>query len=150
MPRAEADAALDRLRAFQASLGHSFWVLEARETSEFLGFCGLKIMAEGIPGLEGAIEIGWRLRRGAWGRGHAREAAEASLAWGWTHLPVPRIAAITTPGNIRSWGLMERLGMTRRPDLDFAHPALGPEDPLSPHIACEILRPDAAPPLAAP
>jgi hypothetical protein len=35
---------------------------------------------------------------------------------------------------------MERLGMTRRPDLDFAHPAFAPEHPLSRHITYVIER----------
>jgi RimJ/RimL family protein N-acetyltransferase len=139
--RAQADILLDRQRAIQTRLGHTFWALESRETGDFLGFCGLKIMPERIPGLEDTIEIGWRLRRDAWGKGYAREAAEASLRWGWDNLPADRICAITTPGNVRSWGLMERLGMKRRHDLDFMHPNLSPDDPLAPHITYEILRP---------
>lgn len=139
--RAETDEAIDRLRALQASHGHTFWALERREDGEFLGFCGLKIAPENIPGIEGAIEIGWRLRRDMWGRGYAREAAFASLGWGWSSLPIDWIIAITTPGNANSWGLMQRLGMHRRHDLDFAHPALAADDPLSPHITYEIGRP---------
>ena len=139
--RAQADVLVDRQRALQARLGHTFWALESRETGDFLGFCGLKIMPERIPGLEDVIEIGWRLRRDAWGKGYAREAATAALHWGWDHLPADRIAAITTPANGRSWGLMLRLGMVRRHDLDFAHPALAADDPLSAHVTYEILRP---------
>jgi RimJ/RimL family protein N-acetyltransferase len=139
--QAETDAGVARLSGFQASLGHTFWAIERREDAQFLGFCGLKIAPENIPGIEGAIEIGWRLRRDAWGLGYAREAAQASLAWGWANLPTDRIIAITTPGNVRSWGLMQRLGMTRRHDLDFDHPALAADDPLRPHITYEIGRP---------
>jgi RimJ/RimL family protein N-acetyltransferase len=141
MTREQADAGVDRQIALQDSLGHCFWAVERRETSEFLGFCGLKFMPEGIAGLEDTIEIGWRLQRDAWGKGYAREAAEASLQWGWDNLTAGRICAITTPGNVRSWGLMERLGMKRRHDLDFMHPALRPDDPLAPHITYEMLRP---------
>ena len=74
-------------------------------------------------------------------QGFAREAAVASIAWGFTNLPVDRIIAITTPANVRSWGLMERIGMARRHDLDFMHPALAADDPLAPHITYEIRRP---------
>ncbi len=79
------------------------------------------------------VEIGWRLRHDAWGQGYAREAAEATLAWGQA-AGRPRIIAMTVAANTRSWGLMERLGMLRRPDLDFAHPALAADDPLCAHI----------------
>jgi RimJ/RimL family protein N-acetyltransferase len=136
----ETRAIIIRQQALQAERGHCFWALERRDDGEFLGFCGLKIAPLGIAGLEDAIEIGWRLRRDAWGLGYAREAAQASLDWGFAHLPDDRIIAITTPANVRSWGLMERLGMVRRHDLDFAHPALAADDPLSPHITYEIQR----------
>ena len=141
MTREQSDAGVDRQIALQASLGHCFWAVERRDTGAFIGFCGMKMMPEGIRGLEDTIEIGWRLQRDAWGKGYAREAAEASLNWGWANLPADRICAITTPGNARSWGLMERLGMKRRHELDFMHPALQPDDPLAPHITYEMLRP---------
>lgn len=41
---------------------------------------------------------------------------------------------MTVPANVRSWGLMERLGMERMRELDFEHPALAEGDPLRPHI----------------
>ncbi|WP_426165179.1 GNAT family N-acetyltransferase [Sandarakinorhabdus sp. DWP1-3-1] len=139
--RAETDAVIDRLVAVAADHGHTFWALERRDDARFLGFCGLKIAPENIPGIEGAIEIGWRLARDAWGAGYAREAAAACLDWGFANLFDDRIIAITTPANTRSWGLMLRLGMVRRHDLDFAHPALAADDPLSAHVTYERARP---------
>ena len=139
--RDETRTAITRQRALQAALGHCFWAIERHSDSAFLGFCGLKIAPEGIAGLEDAIEIGWRLRRDAWGCGYAFEAATASLNWGWANLAIDRIIAITTPANVRSQALMTRLGMIRLPDLDFDHPALAHDDPLRPHVTFEIIRP---------
>ena len=65
----------------------------------------------------------------------------ASLAWGWANLDAERIVAITVPANRASWGLMERLAMTRRPDLDFGHPAFAEDHPLHQHITYAIGRP---------
>ncbi len=64
-------------------------------------------------------EVGWRLREDAWGQGYAKEAAIASLDFAFDTLGADRVVAITFPGNEASWGLMERLGMTRRPELDL-------------------------------
>ena len=139
--RAEADAAIDRMIALQKARGHCFWPIERRDDGVLLGHCGLKLAPAGIPGVTGSIEIGWRLRRDVWRQGYAREAAQACLEWGWANLAVDRIVAITTPGNTASWGLMERLGMIRRHDLDFGHPMLPIGDPLRPHITYEALRP---------
>ncbi|WP_454883734.1 GNAT family N-acetyltransferase [Sphingomonas oryzagri] len=132
-------AAIARQQGFQALHGYCFWAIERPEDGTFLGFCGLK------PGTVGPIdrevEIGWRLREDVWGQGYAREAAQASIEWGWANLDTPRIMAITTPANTASWGLMIRLGMIRRPELDFGHPQFEAGHPLYEHIAYEIARP---------
>jgi len=138
--RAESDAGVDRQLAAQAEHGFCFWALERKADGAFLGFCGLR---PGVPETPIAddLEIGWRLGRAYWGEGYAKEAAAACIAWAFRVLEAPRVAAITVPANARSWGLMERLGMVRRPDLDFLHPALAEDDPLRPHITYLAERP---------
>lgn len=132
-------ALIGRIRDLRDRHGHTFWALERKEDGCFLGFCGL------IPGfvgpIDGKIEIGWRLAHHAWGKGYAREAAMATLDWGFANLPDDRIWAITTPGNVRSWGLMERLGMKRHLELDFEHPNVPDGSPLKHHITYSIARP---------
>jgi RimJ/RimL family protein N-acetyltransferase len=135
---ADARAAYARMAASQAAHGMCFWAIERRSDAAFIGFCGLK---PGAPPIEREIEIGWRLARDAWGQGIAYEAATASLAWGWAHLDVPAITAITVPANVRSRRLMERLGMIRRADEDFDHPSLPVGDPLRRHVLYRIGRP---------
>lgn len=140
MDREQADASVDRMIAHQAAHGHCFWPIERKADGRFLGFCGLKQGPDGTP-IAGEIEIGWRLASDQWGQGYAREAAEAALAWGWANLPVDSIFAITTPGNTRSWGLMERLGMVRRHDMDFDHPGVPDDSHLKAHWTYEQRRP---------
>ena len=138
--RAETDAAIDRQNARIDSIGHSFWAIERREDARFLGFCGLKPGPERTP-LAGRLEIGWRLGRAHWGQGYAREAAQASIDWGWAKLDDASILAMTVEANMRSWRLMEKLGMQRRDELAFDHPGLAANDPLRRHIVYEISRP---------
>ncbi|HEV2817562.1 MAG TPA: GNAT family N-acetyltransferase [Allosphingosinicella sp.] len=108
----------DRIMRWQES-GFTFWAVERKADRELLGFCGLKIAdSEGSP-IEGMLEVGWRLREDAWGQGYAKEAAIASLDFAFETLRAERVVAITFRGNEPSWGLMERLGMTRRPELDY-------------------------------
>jgi RimJ/RimL family protein N-acetyltransferase len=137
LSRADSDAAIDRQNGFLDRHGYCFWAIERSADGVFLGFCGLKPGAEETP-IAGEIEIGWRLARDHWGRGYAREAAQASLDWAWAN-GIERVAAITTPSNVRSWGLMERLGMIRSPDGDFDHPKA--IDRLRAHITYRIARP---------
>ena len=119
--------ARERLEAYRRDHGHTFWVCQRKAdgghlSGEMLGFCGLKRSnAEGAP-VEGMMEVGWRLREDAWGRGYAKEAAIASLRLGFGRFGGEEIVALTVEGNTASWGLMRRLGMVRRDDLDFHDP----------------------------
>jgi RimJ/RimL family protein N-acetyltransferase len=132
--REESAAAIARQQAMQARLGHCFWAMERRADGALLGFCGLRDGVSDSP-IARDVEIGWRLGTDWWGQGYGREAAAACLDWGFESLHVPRIVSITVPANARSWGLMERLGMVRRPDLDFLHPLLPEGHSLRAHIA---------------
>lgn len=108
-----------RMTACQTAHGHCFWIVERKADGELLGFCGLyRTEKPGTP-VAGLTEIGWRLKEDAWGHGYAREAAEASLTYGFGHLGFPRIYAYTIRANAASWGLMLRLGMVRVADLDY-------------------------------
>lgn len=73
------------------------------------------------------MEIGWRLREDAWGHGYAKEAASASLDLAFERFAADEVIALTVDGNRPSWGLMIRLGMRRREDLDFDNVDFDPE-----------------------
>ncbi len=133
-------AAISRQREHQERLGHCYWAIERKSDTEMLGFCGIQPEPEGIP-LAGLPDIGWRLGYSHWGKGYALEAARASLDWGFANLTDDEIWAITVPANVRSWGLMERLGMQRQHHLDFDHPGVPDDSPLKRHIAYCIRRP---------
>lgn len=113
--------------------GFGFWAMERKSDRRFLGFCGLQRVQFPSP-VEDEVEIGWRLAHAHWGQGYAREAAQACIAYAFETLALPHIVSFTVARNTRSWGLMERLGMNRREDLDFEHPSLAPGHPLRPHI----------------
>jgi RimJ/RimL family protein N-acetyltransferase len=132
-------AAYQRVRGFSKDFGHTFWIVEDRASGDILGFCGLKRVNTPGTAMTGEHEIGWRLRPEAWGKGIAKEAAIASLDLAFGRFAAPHVVALTVADNEASWGLMERLGMTRRPDLDFIDERYGPE--LNP---CIVYRIDAA------
>lgn len=123
-----------RMMRWQEERGFTFWVVERKADGELLGFCGLKIADDEGSGAFGEYEIGWRLRADRWGQGYAKEAAIASLDFAFEGLGAERVVALTVIGNEPSWGLMERLGMTRRPDLDYE----GPEWAETPVIVYEV------------
>jgi RimJ/RimL family protein N-acetyltransferase len=127
----------------QAAHGCTYWATELRESGALVGSCGIRIASNygADAPIAGMPEIGWRVAEAHWGKGFAREAAEASIAWGWANLGASAIGAWTTIGNNQSWGLMERLGMRRRPDLDFHHHAYPAGDPVGAMIVYTLERP---------
>ena len=108
----------ERLVQYAKDWGHTFWCVERREDGQVLGFCGLKRCTD-KEGPFGMMEAGWRLREDAWGQGYAKEGAMAALDLSFDRFGADETMAMTLQSNAPSWGLMRRLGMTRRPELDF-------------------------------
>ena len=134
---AESDMALAR-HASYAPLGFRAVVLRSDQAT--IGFCGLKPGAPDTP-IEGMLEIGWMLAVPYWGAGYAREAAAAAVAWGWENRDDDAIVAITAAGNAKSRLLMERLGMSHEPGMDFDHPLFAADDPRRRTVTYRITRP---------
>ena len=86
--------------------GHGFWAVERRSDGLPLGMCGL-VHRPGLP----EVDLGYALLPEAWGQGHAREAAAACLDHGHQVLALPRILAITRPGNRPSIDVLLAIGM---------------------------------------
>jgi RimJ/RimL family protein N-acetyltransferase len=115
--------------------GLSFAPVELKETGEFLGFVGLSKPDYGTPlPFDPCIEVGWRLKRSAWGKGIASEAAREWLRFGFETIGLEEIVSFTIPENTPSQNVMERIGMTRDTAGDFLHPALPPDHPIALHV----------------
>ena len=121
-------AGQERRESERSENGHTFWALERKDDGALLGFCGLK-RSNQQGGPQGMMEVGWRLREDAWGQGYAREAAAAALSLAFDRFEADEVIALTVQGNTASWGLMLRLGMERRADLDFGNADFDPDHP---------------------
>ncbi len=90
-----------------------------RTTGEVVG----NICLQPAPWDTSEFEIGWHLRRDAWGRGHATTGARALIAEAVARLELPRIVCAILPSNHRSQRVATRLGFTRYA-RDFPHGGL--------------------------
>jgi len=108
----------------------SFYFLALKADGRLIGKGGLSRIDTAVApdALRGAVQVGWTLRADCWGRGYAREAGEAALALAFERLALARVYAQTSQRNTASWGLMERLGMARRADLDYPDADYSPQD----------------------
>jgi RimJ/RimL family protein N-acetyltransferase len=94
--------------ASYATHGHGLWMVQHRGTGNPMGMCGL-IKRDTLE----EVDLGYAFLPEFWGLGHAREAAEASMAWGRGTLGLRGLLAIVSPGNAASIRLLEALGFQR-------------------------------------
>ncbi|TDC78053.1 N-acetyltransferase [Micromonospora sp. KC606] len=100
------------------------WAAEEWATGEFLGWFALDPSDDGTE-----AELGYRLRRAAWGRGLATEGSRALLRHAFETVGVGRVWAETMAVNVRSRAVMERVGLryVRTFHLHFDDPIPGTE-----------------------
>jgi RimJ/RimL family protein N-acetyltransferase len=141
LSRAESDVLADRYQSHIDKLGFGRWAIERRADRALLGFSGPMTMSPPHPLAPGA-EMGWRLARAFWGMGYATEASRAAMAFCFERMGLEQILAFTPATNLSSQAVMERLGMTRREDLDFDHPNLAEGHILRHHLVWSEFRPN--------
>jgi ribosomal-protein-alanine N-acetyltransferase len=122
--------------------------VEVAGGAAFAGMVGLHRVRAELP-CSPAVEVEWRLHPEHWGNGYAKEAATASLRFGFDEVGLDEIVAYTTTLNVRSQAVMERIGMRRDPAGDFDHPMVPDGSPLRRHVFYRVrasqVRPTVAP-----
>lgn len=139
----EADAFLGKLNGMMTADGLGFYALALKDSNEPIGFCGLS--HPNFPGVfdEETVEIGWRLATRFWGNGYVTEAARALLERAFEQDERDNIVSFAVEANTRSTGVMKRIGMKRRQDLDFSHPRVPDTHPhLKRHVVYAVSRED--------
>lgn len=90
----------------QEKYGHSLYVMERRSDAQPLGLCGL-IKRDSLP----SVDIGYAIRPAFFAMGYTYEAAAAVLAYARDQLQLPCLMGITSPHNVNSIRLLEKLGL---------------------------------------
>jgi RimJ/RimL family protein N-acetyltransferase len=97
--------------------GFGLYAVVEQSSGEVIGYCGLYY----FPDVNGKpeVEIGYRLRRSAWGQGYASEAARAVRDFAFESLNLKRLIAIIDPGNAASIRVAEKVGMHYEGEVMF-------------------------------
>ena len=101
--------------------GFTYYATEILESKKLIGMIGLasqKYQTAFTP----AIDIGWRLKRSAWGKGYATEGAQRCLEYGFDVLAIERVISVCTIKNFKSENVMKKLGMKKIGSFD--HPEM--------------------------
>ncbi|OPC78707.1 GNAT family N-acetyltransferase [Embleya scabrispora] len=118
---------LPRLRHVYPAWGlPGFWAARERDGGRFVGWFELRPLAE--DGVD-VVELGYRLRRDAWGLGYATEGSRALLDRGFAEPGLREVTANTMSVNRGSRRVLEKLGLTLRRTYfgDWPEPIEGSE-----------------------
>jgi len=114
------------LRYYERFPGYGFWAAIEKSTGEFVGWFHFR-PAENAPLDE--PELGYRLRKSAWGKGYATEGSRALIDKGFTEFGARRVVASAMAVNTGSRRVMEKAGLrfVRTFHLEFDDPVEGTE-----------------------
>ena len=87
--------------------GYGFWAVIEKAAGNFLGWFHFRPGPDAGPG---EVELGYRLRKSAWGQGYATEGSRALIHKGFTELGVQRVVAEAMAVNTASRRVMEKSG----------------------------------------
>lgn len=98
------------------------WAITVRGHDELMGMVEARHSSHGV-------DLGYVLRRSAWGKGYATEAVEAVIGWALGNDRVFRVWAYVDTENLASQRVLEKAGMVREGTLyRFAeHPNASPD-----------------------
>jgi RimJ/RimL family protein N-acetyltransferase len=89
--------------------GAGVWAAVERSTGAFLGWIALRPPDDAQPDL---VELGYRLRPAAWGKGYATEGSRALIRKAFIEYGVRRVIAQTMTVNTASRRVMEKCGLS--------------------------------------
>jgi len=131
----ETDAFVERIKDDMLLVGYGLFAVELKETGAFIGFIGFH-QANLNLGFDPFVEIGWRLKKEAWGMGYATEGAKRCLAYGFEQLEFTDVYSFTSTLNTRSERVMRSIGMTKQ--MVFDHPRIDKGHVLCKHVLYRI------------
>ena len=135
----ETKATMERFQRQYLEKGYTYFVAELLQTGEFTGFIGLS-WQDYIAPFTPATDIGWRLRRDAWGNGYATEGAQRCLKYAFETLGLDRVVSACPVTNKASEQVMQRIGMEKQGI--FKHPKLKSYPTLEKCVWYEINTPE--------
>ena len=104
----ERDVLPTFLGYYERFAGYGFWAAVEKSTGRFVGWFHLRPAEAAHPD---EVELGYRLRRSAWGKGYATEGSRSLIQKAFTELGVQRVVAFTMVVNVASRRVMEKAGL---------------------------------------
>ena len=104
----ESDILPAFLDYYERFAGYGFWAAIEKSSSRFVGWFHFRPARAAHPN---EVELGYRLRKSAWGKGYATEGSRALIHKGFAELGVQRVVAFTMVVNVASRRVLEKAGL---------------------------------------
>ena len=124
LTKAESDALAQRINEHFDKHQFTYFAVETLQNQAFIGFVGLA-RQEYETAYSPFVDIGWRLKKTAWGQGFATEGAKACLQYAFETIGLEEIYAVATLANHQSENVMQKIGMKKLEDFDHPKIAVG-------------------------
>ncbi|RZK19469.1 MAG: N-acetyltransferase [Pedobacter sp.] len=112
-----ADIAFIQAQYIENGIGR--WAVIEKDSNQFIGWSGLKLIKETNNNHSNYYDIGYRFIRKFWGKGYATESAQAALNYGFRTLQLAQIIGIADIENHNSVKVLEKLGLKKIDIFDY-------------------------------
>lgn len=106
----EITKVIEMLKVQYKENGIARWAVVDKMTNECVGWSGLKYFNQPLNNHNYFYELGYRFKKKHWGKGYATESSLAILEFGFKHLKMHSVFAITDPKNLKSKHVLIKLG----------------------------------------
>ncbi|MBC6112383.1 GNAT family N-acetyltransferase [Pedobacter fastidiosus] len=110
---------IEFIREQYKRLGIGRWAVIEKETGDFVGWSGLKLITKLTNNHVNYYDLGYRFIKRFWGKGYATETAQASIDYGFNELNLDYIIGIADVDNLGSIHVLEKVGLKKIELFDY-------------------------------
>ena len=107
----QIDSLIAFIRKQYVDNGIGRWAMIEKDTNNFIGWCGLKLVKELTNKHINYYDLGYRLNKTYWGKGLGTEAAKATVDYGFNNMKLKDIYAIADSQNSASKNIIQKVGL---------------------------------------
>jgi RimJ/RimL family protein N-acetyltransferase len=107
----QSEQVIAMIRQQYVDLGIGRWAVIEKESGNFTGWCGLKLVTTSTNKHSNFYDIGYRFIKTYWGKGYATESALAALNYGLNQMQLQQIYGMADVDNVGSNQVLRKIGL---------------------------------------
>lgn len=107
----ESERVIQFIRKQYIDHGVGRWALIEKQSGDFMGWAGLKLVKEEINGHKDFYDLGYRFMPRYWDQGYATEACKALITYAFETLQIKNVFAFVDAENAASIKVLQKAGL---------------------------------------